>query len=264
LGPGWITLEPLVTDEPPIRSYICPWLELSEDLPRYTYQVVNTYPHDPSAYTQGLVYQDGALYESTGLRGNSSIRKVDLETGEIVELRPIPVPYFAEGIAFFTGRIYQLTWQESTTFVYDPITFETVTTFNYDTEGWGLTHDGNALIMSDGTEHLTIRDPENFEVLSTISVYSEAGAVGHLNELEYVDGEVWANVYQTSCIARIDPQNGRVKGWIDISGLLTEEEVRTAQVPNGIAFDPQTDRLLVTGKFWPKLFEIEIVPAPEK
>jgi glutamine cyclotransferase len=226
------------------------------------YRVVNAYPHDPAAFTQGLVYADGVLYEGTGLNGASTLRRVDLETGEVLRSRALDPSHFGEGIAVVGDRIYQLTWQTGTCFVYDRETFEPLKTFSYRTEGWGLTTDGERLIMSDGTSRLTIRDPETFAIVGRIEVRDGETPVPNLNELEVVGGEIWANVWRTDVVARIDPATGRVAGWIDLRGLLSpeEREGRSVDVLNGIAHDPTTGRVFVTGKLWPTLFEIELVP----
>ncbi len=227
---------------------------------RATYEVVNAYPHDPRAFTQGLVYHEGALYESTGLRGESSLRRVELDTGRVLQWLNVPDRYFAEGLALWEDRLIQLTWTSGEAFAYDRETFDKVDTFSYPTEGWGLTHDGARLIMSDGTSTLYFRDPETFEETDRVVVRDGETAIRNLNELEYVDGEVWANVWLTDRIARVDPETGEVRGWIDLAGLLPASE-RTAQtdVLNGIAYDPEGGRLFVTGKLWPKLYEIEVV-----
>ncbi len=261
LGPGKVPVEPLSSAQPAVFTYICPWLEFAGDLPVYSYNVIASYPHDPGAYTQGLVYRQGVMYESTGLYGASSVRIVDLETGQVKLSRELPETYFAEGLALSDGRLFQLTWKEQTGFIYNPENLESTGDFAYSTEGWGLTEDGQRLIMSDGTERLFWLDAHDQSVTASVQVSSQGRPVTQLNELEYVNGEVWANVYQTSCIARIDPGSGRVTGWIDISGLLSPEELVSAEVPNGIAYDPLRRRLFVTGKFWPRLFEIEITPA---
>ncbi len=262
---SWLDhFNPGATSEPEIRSYVCPWLEFAGDLPTYTYRIIQTYPHDPGAYTQGLIYRDGILYESTGLKGRSSLRIVDLESGNVLQMAQIPDTYFAEGITLFDDKIYQLTWQEQTGFIYEARSLAEIGRFTYNTEGWGLTEDGEILIMSDGTEQLAYIDPDTMGVIRSVMVASGNNAVQRLNELEYIGDEVWANVYQTSCIARIDPKNGNVSGWIDLSGMLSEEEMRIAQVPNGIAYDKDSSRIFVTGKFWPHLFEIEVLPADRK
>jgi glutaminyl-peptide cyclotransferase len=227
----------------------------------FGYRVVNEYPHDRHAFTEGLAYVDGVLYEGTGLYGESTLRRVDLQTGEVLQTVGLSKEYFGEGISVLGDRIYQLTWKTGVCIVLDRETFELQKAFTYETEGWGLTTDGERLIMSDGTNRLFIRDPETFAVLDTIDVYDGAQAISNLNELEVVDGEIWANVWQTDRIARIDPETGQVTGWIDLTGLLsTKDRKRQVDVLNGIAYDPATDRLFVTGKLWPKLFEIEIVP----
>jgi glutaminyl-peptide cyclotransferase len=228
----------------------------------YSYRVVSVFPHDPAAFTQGLVYQDGIFYEGTGLRGQSTVRQIDPATGQVLQGIRLPDQYFGEGIAILGDRLYQLTWQESTGFVYGKDSFELLGTWTYAGEGWGLTTDGQRLIMSDGTHELRFLDPETLQETGRIGVVDAGGQpLARLNELEWVDGEVWANVWQTDQIARIDPTTGRLLGWIDLTGLLPAED-RAAQhvdVLNGIAYDPATGRLFVTGKWWPKLFEIELV-----
>lgn len=227
--------------------------------PIYGYRVVNVYPHDPSAFTQGLLYQDGALYESTGLNGQSSLRKVKLETGEVLERQNVDARYFAEGLAAWRGRLVQLTWQAGIGFTYDLATLEPGPTFKYTGEGWGLTQDGTRLIMSDGSDALRILDPQTFAETGRIAVRDRGSPVRQLNELEVVQGEIFANVWQTDRIARIAPGTGQVTGWIDLAGLLPASERTGADaVLNGIAYDAGGDRLFVTGKLWPKLFEIEL------
>jgi glutamine cyclotransferase len=231
-------------------------------VPVYTYRVLETFPHDPQAFTQGLVYLGGLLYEGTGLRGRSSLRQVELETGEVLRFKPLPDAYFGEGIAVLDERIYQLTWQSNVGLIYDLATFEQVGQFAYPTEGWGLTHDGTLLIMSDGTATLHFLSPADLSEVRRVTVRDAGQPVIRLNELEYVRGEVWANVWQTDRIARINPDDGKVTGWIDLSGLLPTED-RTGQVDvlNGIAYDADGGRIFVTGKLWPKLFRIEVVPV---
>jgi glutamine cyclotransferase len=228
----------------------------------FGYRVVTEYPHDRRAFTQGLVYVDGVMYEGTGLYGESTLRRVDVETGEVLQGVGLGEEYFGEGIAVLGDRIYQLTWKNGICLVFDRESFELLEAFPYDTEGWGLTTDGERLIMSDGTNRLFIRDAETFAELDTIDVYDGVRAIWNLNELEIVNGEIWANVWQTDRIARIDPETGQLIGWIDLTGLLSESDRgrHRVDVLNGIAHDPETDRLFVTGKLWPKLFEIEIVP----
>ena len=228
-----------------------------------TYNVVNTYPHDRNAFTQGLVFENGVLYEGTGLRGRSTLRRVELETGEILQIHELPEEFFGEGVTIYGNRIIQLTWQSSVGFVYDVYdkeSFELLEEFNYPTEGWGITHDGNRLIMSDGTSILHFLDPETFEEIGRIEVLDRGSPVTRLNELEYVQGEIYANVWQTDLIARIAPLTGQVTGWIDLKGLLgPEDRSEPVDVLNGIAYDAENDRLFVTGKLWPKLFEIELI-----
>jgi glutamine cyclotransferase len=227
----------------------------------YTYEVVNTYPHDREAFTQGLIFVDGVLYEGTGRYGQSTLRRVDLETGEVSRLRRLPPQLFGEGITVFGDKIIQLTWHSRFGFVYDKDTFELEQQFTYPTEGWGITHDGQRLIMSDGTSTLYFWDPETLAEIGQVQVYDENGPVIKLNELEYIKGEVYANVWQTNRIARVDPETGQVLGWIHLDGLLTaEDHSQPVDVLNGIAYDAGNDRLFVTGKLWPKLFEIKLVP----
>ena len=224
------------------------------------YVVKHTYPHDPNAFTQGLEYLDGFLYEGTGLNGRSSIRKVKLETGEVLRQRAVAPAYFGEGLTVWKSELIELTWQSHVAFVYNRDTFEPRRTLTYNGEGWGLTHDKTSLIMSDGTAELRFLDPSTFNEQRRITVTNAGRPVKELNELEYVKGQVFANVWMTDRIARIDPQSGRVLGWIDLTGLLSAKDRATqVDVLNGIAYDEATDRLFVTGKLWPKLFEIAIV-----
>jgi glutamine cyclotransferase len=228
----------------------------------YTYEVVEEFPHDPAAFTQGLAYVDGELYEGTGLRRKSKLRRVDLATGTVQQEVPLPDEFFGEGIAILGERIYQLTWQNKTGFVYEKTTFESQGTFQYPTEGWGLTHDGTHMIMSDGTSRLFFRDPETFAMIGAIQVTDNGVPVNSLNELEYVDGEVYANVWKTDRIAIINPDTGEVRAWIDLTGLLPPaDRTQPVDVLNGIAYDAEGDRLLVTGKLWPKLFHIRLIPV---
>jgi glutamine cyclotransferase len=228
------------------------------NIPQYTYQIVHVYPHDPAAFTQGLQYIDGALYEGTGLNGRSSIRKVKLETGEVLQKHDIKAQYFGEGITIWENDLIELTWQSGIAFVYDRTTFQPRRSFNYLGEGWGLTHDDVNLIMSDGTDRLRLLDPATFAERRRIRVTAGGLPVRNLNELEFIKGEIFANIWQTDRIARIAP-DGRVVGWIDLGGLLTPSERAGLDVLNGIAYDAAKDRLFVTGKLWPKLFEIKVV-----
>lgn len=228
----------------------------------YTYKIINTFPHDRKGYTQGLVFQDGFLYEGTGLPGRSSLRKVELETGKVLQTHKLSVEFFGEGVTIFRDNIIQLTFQENVGFVYNKDTFELLRKFNYPTEGWGITHNGRHLIMSDGTPTLYFLDPETFERVRSIKVYDRGVSVRGINELEYVEGQIYANIWSTEQIAIIAPQTGRVIGWINMKGLLTRQERRQlVDVFNGIAYDKENGRLFVTGKFWPKLFEIKVIPV---
>jgi len=229
---------------------------------RYGYEVVKTYPHDPGAFTQGLLWRDGFLYESTGLHGRSSVRKVTLETGVPEQERLIDSRYFGEGIVDWKDRLISLTWQGEMGFVFDLGSFERIGEFSYPGEGWALTRDETRIIMSDGTAFLRFLDPDTLKETGRIQVMDDGRPVDNLNELEWVKGEVLANIWQTDRIARIDPATGRVTGWIDLAGLLGEADRagRQVDVLNGIAYDPAADRLFVTGKLWPRLFEIRLTP----
>ncbi len=233
--------------------------EPPEKIAFYGYEVLHIYPHDPEAFTQGLVYENSFLYEGTGMYGASSIRKVVLETGEIVRKSILPQAYFGEGIAVRNGRLIQLTWKSQTGFVYDLDTFEKIEDFGYLGEGWGLAYDGKKFIMSDGTARLRFLDPDSFRQTGQLHVRYGDKPVKKLNELEYVDGRLYANIWQDNRIAIIDLESGYVTGWLDLSGLLEGKEARNADVLNGIAWDPAAKRLFVTGKYWPKLFEIRLV-----
>jgi glutaminyl-peptide cyclotransferase len=227
--------------------------------PVYGYRIVKAYPHDPEAYTQGLIYRDGFLYESTGRNGQSTLRKVKLETGEVVQQQRLDPKYFAEGIADWNGRLIQLTWQSNLGFVYDAATFRLENTFRYMGEGWGLTHDGKRLIMSDGSDTLRFLDATTFQQRGRLSVRDGSVSIRNLNELEYIGGEVYANIWHSDRIARISPESGRIVGWIDLTGLLPKVyQLEPEAVLNGIAYDAAGDRLFVTGKLWPKLFEITL------
>ena len=232
----------------------------SNVIPVYTYKVVNTYPHDRNAFTEGLVFEDGVLYEGTGLRGYSNLRRVKLETGEILQICELPPQFFGEGVTVYGNKIIQLTWQSHIGFIYDKYSFKLLQEFNYPDEGWGIAHDGKHLIMSDGTATLHFLDPETFEEISQIEVSANNTPVTRINELEYIQGEIYANIWQTERIARIDPLTGQVIGWIDLKGILSPgDDSETVDVLNGIAYDLKNSRLFVTGKFWPKLFEIELI-----
>ena len=238
----------------------------AEPPPVSGYRIVQEYPHDPQAFTQGLVYADDGFYEGTGLNGRSTLRRVDLATGRVERSVALDLVHFGEGIALFDDRIYQITWQTQTAFVYDRATFDLLETFTYPTEGWGLTTDGKQLVMSDGTATLRFRDPATFAETGSVTVRAGGEPVLNLNELEYIDGEIWANVWKTDRIARIDATTGDVIGWIDLAGLLSpaDRQGSPVDVLNGIAHDPATGRIFVTGKFWPKLFEIALEPPWER
>jgi glutamine cyclotransferase len=231
-----------------------------ETIPVFSYRVVNVYPHDRNAFTQGLVFDQGVLFEGTGRRGQSMLRKVQLESGEVLQQAALPEELFGEGITVYDDHIFQLTWKANLGFIYERTSFALLDTFSYPTEGWGLTHDGQHLIMSDGTSTLHFLDPQTLEETRQLQVHFRGEPVKALNELEYVQGEVYANVWRTDVVVRIDPQTGDVLGLIDLSGLLApEDKEQPVDVLNGIAYDAGEGRLFVTGKLWPKLFEIELV-----
>lgn len=229
-------------------------------IPIYSYTVRHTYPHDPKAFTQGLQYLDGVLYEGTGLSGESSIRKVKLETGEVLQQRSVAKEHFGEGIVIWQSDLIELTWKSEIALVYDRTTFAPKGTFTYSGEGWGLTHDATSLIMSDGTAQLRFLDPASFTERRRITVTADGVPLENLNELEFVKGEIFANIWGTDYLARVAPATGEVTGWIDLHDLLTYEESRGVDVLNGIAYDEAGDRLFVTGKLWPKMFEITLKP----
>jgi glutamine cyclotransferase len=223
------------------------------------YEIVNIWPHDPGAFTQGLVFLEGKMIESTGQVGRSSLRNIEIQTGRILKQIDIPPPYFAEGIALLNNKIYQLTWEQQLGFIYDAQSFERLGEFKYDGEGWGLTSDGRSLILSDGSNRIRFIDPDSFQVRKTIAVMDEKVPVRDLNELEFVNGEIYANIWHDDRIAVINPQTGRVTAWIDLTGLLQPGDVQDSEaVLNGIAYDQSTGRFFVTGKLWPRLFEIKI------
>jgi len=226
-----------------------------------SYQVIHTYPHDQQAYTQGLLYLDGHLYESTGIQGRSSLREEDLDTGRILALHEVPSQYFAEGLAAWGNMLVQLTWQSHVALVYDRATFRLLRTIPYPGEGWGLTADAKSLILSDGSATLRFLDPETLREVRRITVRDHRRAIDQLNELEYVHGQIYANIWHSDKIVRIDPVSGKVLGWIDLTGILPAGRVTDREaVLNGIAWDAQQDRLFVTGKLWPSIFEIKVVP----
>jgi glutaminyl-peptide cyclotransferase len=226
-----------------------------------TVEVVKSYPHDSQAFTEGLFLDGGTLFESTGEEGTSGIRKVKLETGEVTAQAPLSAPYFGEGIIGWKDRLYQLTWKDQKGFIYDRATLTPKGEFAYTGEGWGLTHNGKSVIMSDGTATLRFLDPDTMPQHSTLAVAANGCPVSQLNELEWIDGEIWANIWRTDLIARIDPGTGKVKGFVDVSALgpptPSEDEV-----PNGIAYDAAAKRIFVTGKMWPQLYEVRVSDDP--
>jgi glutamine cyclotransferase len=253
LGVGAVALLLQARGEPqPVQPGIVP-------APMVGHEVVREYPHDPGAFTQGLLFRDGFLFESTGLNGRSSLRKVRLETGEVVQRQDVDAQYFAEGLTDWGSQLVQLTWTTNVAFVYDLASFRELRRFPYAGEGWGLTHDGAHLIMSDGTPNLRRLHPTTFQEISRITVRDANASVDDLNELEFVKGVVYANVWQTDRIAIIAPETGRVTGWLDLGHLRTRVGASADDVLNGIAYDAAGDRLFVTGKLWSKLFEIRIV-----
>jgi glutaminyl-peptide cyclotransferase len=225
----------------------------------YTYKVVKTYPHDTAAYTEGLIFSNGSLYESTGQYGQSSLRRVDLETGRVLQMYNLSSEYYAEGLTLVDNKLIQLTWLEHIGFVYDANTFELKANFSVSTQGWGLTYDGTSLILSDGSSTLSYLNPQTYQVTRQVNVKDGNQSINNINELEYVNGDIYANIWMTNKIAIINPQTGQVKGWIDLSGLYQSTDFNS--VLNGIAYDQQNNRLFVTGKNWPNLYEITIKPA---
>ncbi len=227
---------------------------------KYGYKVKKVYKHDHRAYTQGLFYQDGFLYEATGLTGESSVRKVDLETGDVIQSFSMSKDIFGEGITYFDNKIVQISWRAGRGFVYNFEDFKLITEFSIPGEGWGIVYDGKNLIMSNGTPKMYVLDPNSFTIIDEFEVYDNEGPVKNLNELEYINGEIFANIYQYSKIARIDPKTGKVNSYIDLDGILPMNDyTQNTDVLNGIAYDKGKNRILVTGKRWPKLFEIELV-----
>ncbi|HUB30726.1 MAG TPA: glutaminyl-peptide cyclotransferase [Terracidiphilus sp.] len=233
--------------------------------PAESYRIIHAFPHDRDAFTQGLIFVDGHLYESTGIKGQSSLREEDLESGRILQFHEVPGSYFAEGLTDWGSTLVQLTWQSHVALVYDRATFRFLRSFHFDGEGWGLTHDRQNLILSDGTATLRFFDPATFKETRSISVKDHGRPVTQLNELEFIHGQIYANIWHSDRIARIAPATGSVLGWIDLAGLLPASARSNHEaVLNGIAYDAARDRLLVTGKLWPKIFEIQVVPAASK
>jgi glutamine cyclotransferase len=240
-------------------------LPSTTSIPVYTFGVVRAFNHDPDAFTQGLAFDGGTFYEGTGLRGESTLRQVDPETGEVIRLHRLPDEFFGEGITLHGDRIIQLTYTSNIGFVYNKADFELIGEFTYPTEGWGITSDGSRLIMSDGTSTLYILDAETFEPTGRIEVTAEGKPVRGLNELEYIEGEIYANLWPTDSIARISIETGEVTAWIRLSGLIGPQDVSDpTHMPNGIAYDAERERLFVTGKCWPRLFEIKLIPLKQE
>ena len=254
------TPTPTSTVNPSSASTTTPSPTPTTTVTHYRYSIVNTYPHNTNAFTEGLVYSDGYLYESTGnVDGPSSLRKEDLTTGNIVQEITLPSQYFGEGMTIVNNTIIQLTWQSNIGFVYDKNTFAQIRNFTYSTEGWGLTYNGSQLIMSDGSDNLYFLNPTTFERTGQTQVHDGNTPVVNINELEYINGDVYANIWMTNQIAIINPQTGQVIAWIDLSGLPAPTS-NGDNVLNGIAYDQQNNRLFVTGKEWPNLYQINLVP----
>ncbi|MHB8500663.1 MAG: glutaminyl-peptide cyclotransferase [Candidatus Acidiferrales bacterium] len=230
----------------------------AEPIPVLSVKIVKTFPHDPQAFTQGLEYYGGFLYESTGLKGKSSLRRVAIDTGRVLRSISLSPEDFGEGLTIFQGKIYQLTWLSKTGFIYDLQSFRKMGEFHYESEGWGLTHDEKSLILSDGTNQIQFIDPATFQVRRRLEVYAGREAVVNLNELEYINGQIYANVWHSPRIARIDPHTGQVLAWIDLGMISAKEQREPEGVLNGIAYDHEGDRLFVTGKDWPELLQIKI------
>ena len=231
----------------------------AQDPPVYTYRIINTFPHRTQAFTQGLVFADGFLYEGTGGKGTSHLSKIDLKTGKVLQQVSLPDHFWGEGITLFADRIYQLTWKGQLGYTFARGTLKPGPRFKYQGEGWGLTHNSTHLIMSDGSHRLYFRDPNSFAVVRTLNIHDRNRAVSRLNELEYVKDRIYANIWMTAQIAVIDPNSGQVTAWIDLAGLKARH--RNADVLNGIAYDAAGDRLFVTGKWWSKLYEIALVAS---
>jgi len=234
--------------------------------PIFYYEIIDVFPHDPQAFTQGLVWEDGLLYEGTGLYGASSLRKVELETGEILQQYRLPDIYFGEGITIFEDRIYQLTWKEQIGFIYDTDSFQLLKTYSYPHEGWGITHDEEYLIISDGSPVLHFVDPLTLKEIKQVKVHDQQTLVYRINELEYIKGKIFANIWQTDLIAIISPESGEVFAWVDLSDILENVHIKANQpidVLNGIAYDSLNERLFVTGKWWPVVFQIKITEKQE-
>jgi len=242
------------------QSFAADYYLTNTKAPIYKIKVLNIYPHDPEAFTQGLFYRDGFLYESTGLVGKSTLSQIDLETGKIIKKIKLLDKYFGEGITYFNNKIYQLTWKNQKGFIYDFKTFKKTAEFNYEGEGWGITSDGKMLFMSDGTSKITCREPATFKIRKILKVHDGKQSIGNINELEFIDGEIWANIFMESILVRISPHTGEVLGWVDLRQLYNKiPQYYSVDVLNGIAFDKNNNRIFVTGKYWPYIFEIKIM-----
>ena len=261
---GGCTPRQNIAAAPTATSPVAPTVQANQsNVKTLDWTLVRAFPHDPTSFTQGLLWHDGALYESTGMEGQSKVRRVDLQSGKPTKNLDLPKEYFAEGLALAGDRLYQLTWQTKIGFVYDAKTFKPLAKFNYQNEGWGLTFDGENLIQSDGSDVLTFRDPKNFAAKRTVKVTRDGAMLRDLNELEWIQGYIWANVWQTDEIVVIDPTDGKVVGELNLSGLLRADD-RTGRedVLNGITWDAASKRLFVTGKNWSKLFWIRVDGMP--
>ena len=246
------------TSAPKLREAVA--RSFAKPLATYTYTIVNRWPHDSTAFTEGLIFINGSIYESNGLNGSSDLRIFDLNTGSIKAKVVLGAEYFAEGMTILNGKVFQLTWSNNKGFIYDPNSLAALGEFAYQGEGWGLTNDGRSLIMSNGSNEITFLDPETFKIQKVIQVYDQGAPLHRINELEYIKGKIYANIWYTDKIAQINPASGEILGWIDLTGLRPEEAQQNNEaVLNGIAYDPITDRLFVTGKLWPTLFEIKLV-----
>lgn len=242
-----------------IYGILQPLNKESESKTDYAYTIIRKYPHDPKAFTQGLVFDNGTLYEGTGLHGRSSVRIVDLVTGNVSKMKLLPHKFFGEGITVIDDRLIQITWKSREVFVYDKISLERLDSFEISTEGWGLTHNGSHLILSDGTSTLYFLDSTTYKVVNKVTVTDNGVNITRINELEYIKGKIYANIWQTDLIAIIDPEQGNITGWIDLEGLKDQLDYSTSiDVLNGIAYDRENDRIYVTGKLWPNLFEIRL------
>lgn len=259
-GAATATALPPPTDAPSAADTPSAAAPATGGVERLRLQVLSSHPHDPGAFTQGLLWKDGQLYESTGLNGRSSLRRVDLATGKVAQQVAVPEQYFAEGLALVADRLYQLTWQSHAGFIYDLADLSQEGGFTFDGEGWGLCYDGERLVRSDGSADLIFHDPADFKETGRVTVSLDGAPQERINELECVDDAVYANVWQTDRILRIDPRTGAVTAEIDASGLLGDDERAAADVLNGIAYDPEAQRFFITGKLWPKLFEVRFVP----